>query len=169
MESKSDPPKNTMPSRPALQSLRPADATVNAMPVKLPPFWSGNPEFHTVSRPVNCHTVSRPVNSHAVSEPGNCQIGSEPRNCPKPVGQQAVSNPSADKLSQTNPSLSPTAPGPNLSDNKLSKTCRTTSCPKPVGQQAVSNPSADKLSQTSELSLTSKLSQTNPSSPTPRQ
>ena len=68
--------------------------------------------------------------------------------CPKPVGQRAVSNPSADELSQTNPSLSPTAPGPNLSDNKLSKTCRTTSCPKPVGQQAVSNPSADKLSQT---------------------
>ena len=29
----------------ALQNLRPAAATVNATAVKLPPFWSGNPEL----------------------------------------------------------------------------------------------------------------------------
>ena len=43
MESKSDPSKNTCnwrfpTSRSAFQSLQPADATINAMPVKLPPF-----------------------------------------------------------------------------------------------------------------------------------
>jgi hypothetical protein len=45
--------KNTMPLEAtdiqalatALQNLRPADATVNATAVKLPPFWSGNPEL----------------------------------------------------------------------------------------------------------------------------
>ena len=53
-------------------------------------FWSGNPEFHTVLRPVNCraiswpgncHTVLEPANSHNVPEPANCNNVSEPGNC----------------------------------------------------------------------------------------
>ena len=43
-------------------------------------FCSGNPEFHTILRPVNCHPILWLGNRHTVLEPANCHV-LEPANC----------------------------------------------------------------------------------------
>ena len=99
----------------------------------------------TLYKTVDQQRCTKPLTNNAVQNPWPTSRPKPLANnaCTKPLANNACTKPLANKLSKTVGQQAGKAVGQqavqNLSDNKLSKTCRPTSCLEPIGRQAVSN------------------------------